>query len=67
MLTKLKKALFKVSGTEPLIVSAATGDGIDPLLDLLVEQLAQGERVSPVALASAEADDEMPAKPWSPL
>jgi GTP-binding protein len=66
-LAKLKKALAKVSGSEPLVVSAATGDGLEPLLDLIVEQLGHGDRVSPVAVASAEEPDEAPAKPWSPL
>ena len=66
-MAKLKKALAKVSGSEPMVVSAATGDGIDALLDMLVERLGKGDLVSPVAQASATADEDAPAKPWSPV
>ena len=57
-LAKLKKTLAKVSGAEPLIVSAATGDGLEPLLDAIVEQLGTEAR---------EAEAQSPEQAWSPL
>ena len=41
-----------------MIVSAATGDGVDPLLDALLELLGQEQ---------VEAEAELPDAPWSPL
>ena len=57
-MTKLARKLAKVSGVEPMVVSAATGDGLDPLLDAILDAVG-GEKES-----EAEALDE---KPWSPL
>ena len=41
-----------------MIVSAATGDGIDALLDALLERLG---------VEQAEAEAELSDAPWSPL
>ena len=57
-LTKVRKALAKVSGVEPLVISAATGDGIDALLDSVTERLG----------SEVQAQEEPEAeKAWSPL
>ena len=55
---KTAKALEKASGAKVFPVSAPLGEGIEPLLDAVIERLG----------AAAEAPD-MPAKekPWSPL
>ena len=58
-LAKLAKRLAKAAGVEPLIVSAATGDGIDSLLDAITERLGGGE--------SAEEKELADSRPWSPL
>ena len=54
---KLARKLAKVSGTEPMIVSAATGEGLDPLLDRIMDVVG-GEK---------ESEDVFDEKPWSPL
>jgi GTPase len=58
-LEKLARKLAKAVGARPHVISAATGDGIEPLLDALIERLGP-EHV---------ADDQGPAEPieWSPL
>ena len=64
ILKTLQKKLAKVSGTTPFILSAATGEGLDAVLDELLE------RVGPIepgeVPAATEADEEAP-KAWSPL
>ena len=57
-LAKICKAVSKAAGNEPLVVSAATGDGIDPLLDSITERLGA------VAEAAEAPETE---KAWSPL
>ena len=64
ILKTLQKKLAKVSGTTPFILSAATGEGLDAVLDELLE------RVGPIepgeVPAASEADEDAP-KAWSPL
>ena len=57
-MAKLAKQLAKVAGVEPMVVSAATGDGLEPLLDAILDKVG-GEKA-----AEIEALDD---KPWSPL
>ena len=57
-MAKLAKKLAKVAGVEPMIVSAATGDGLEPLLNAILDKVG-GEKA-----AEQEALDE---EPWSPL
>lgn len=57
-LAKLAKKLAKVSGVEPMVVSAATGDGLDPLLDAILDK---------VGGAKAAEDENIHETEWSPL
>jgi GTPase len=57
-LTKLRKTVAKFTSQEPLIISAATGDGIETLLDMITERL--GAEVKDTEEPEAE-------KAWSPL
>ena len=57
-LKKIEKKLAKAAGLSPFIVSAATGDGIEPLLDEILDKVV-GEKAS-------ELEDE-PEGSWSPL
>ncbi|HEV2043167.1 MAG TPA: GTPase ObgE [Sphingomicrobium sp.] len=57
-LKKITKKLAKAAGLEPFIVSAATGDGIEPLLNEILDKVV-GEKAS-------ELEDE-PEGEWSPL
>ncbi|MCY7339937.1 MAG: GTPase ObgE [Sphingomonas bacterium] len=57
-MAKLAKKLAMVAGVEPMIVSAATGDGLEPLLNAILDKVG-GEKA-----AELEALDD---KPWSPL
>ena len=56
-MAKLAKKLAKAAGGAPFVVSAATGDGLEPLLDTILDTVG-GEKAS-----EAELLDE----PWSPL
>jgi GTPase len=57
-MAKLAKKLAKVAGVEPHIVSAATGDGLDPLLDAILDEVG----------GTKEAEDEhIHEREWSPL
>ena len=58
-LAKAKKALEKAGASELLTISAATGDGVEGLLDAIIERL--GPETEP-----AEADDAH-ERDWSPL
>jgi GTP-binding protein len=58
-LAKLARKLAKAAGTEPFVVSAATGDGLELLLDAILDRLGEEEEV--------EEDEAIPAKDWSPL
>jgi len=57
-LKKLTAKLAKAAGVGPFVISAATGDGMELLLDALVQRLG-----------SEPVEDEGPAEPieWSPL
>jgi GTP-binding protein len=59
MVEKLRKKLAKASGSEPLVVSAATGDGIEPLLDALFALIGE--------VAVTEAEEAEPVSDWSPV
>ncbi|MEO6247210.1 MAG: GTPase ObgE [Sphingomicrobium sp.] len=58
--TKLHKKLAKASGGEVHIISAATGDGVEPLIEALFDLIGDG------AKAEVEAHGT-PDAPWSPL
>jgi len=58
-LTKVKKALDKASGGDAMPISAPIGQGIERLLDAIVEQLGSGE--------PQPAEVEAGERPWSPL
>ncbi|MEO6360450.1 MAG: GTPase ObgE [Sphingomicrobium sp.] len=55
---KTKRALAKVAGVEPVLICAPTGDGVEALLDQIVEKLG----IAPVAKHEAPVE-----KTWSPL
>ena len=52
-------AIRGVAGGDPLIISAATGDGIDALLDAIVEKLGEDRRT--------EQQEGSGERAWSPL
>ncbi len=57
-MAKLAKKLAKVSGVTPFVVSAATGDGLEPLLDAILAEVG----------GLKEAEDELVHEgEWSPL
>ena len=58
---KIGRALKKAAGAEPQLISAATGDGLETLLDTIIEKLgiAPPERDQPT--------EEPSEKAWSPL
>jgi GTP-binding protein len=55
---KIGRALRKAAGVEPQLISAATGDGLEALLDSIIEKLG---------IAPAEPAEEPAEKAWSPL
>ena len=55
---KIEKKLAKASGTAPFIISAATGAGIEPLLDAILDKVT-GEKASEI--------EEVHEGEWSPL
>jgi GTP-binding protein len=55
---KLRKRIAKVSGAEVMLLSGATGDGLEPVLDKIIEALG------PTPEAAKPAED---AEPWSPI
>ncbi len=57
-MTKLAKKLAKVAGVETFVVSAATGDGLDPLLDAILDRVG-GEK--------AAEQSEVHETEWSPI
>ena len=60
-LAKLAAKLKKASGSVPMIVSAATGDGVEPLLDGIVELLGAAPD------ESRPTDEALEERSWSPL
>jgi GTP-binding protein len=58
MVEKLRKKIAKASGAEVMLLSGATGDGLEPVLDKIIEALG------PVAEAAKASED---AEPWSPI
>ena len=57
-MARLAKKLTKVAGVEPFVVSAATGDGLEPLLDAILDRVG-GEK--------AAEDEHVHETEWSPL
>jgi GTP-binding protein len=57
-LAKLSKKLAKVAGHDPFVISAATGDGLEPLLDAILDA---------VGAEAEERAEQSPEAPWSPL
>jgi len=55
---KAKRALVKAGATDPLAISAATGEGMDALLDALLQRLGSAE---------TEQAEDSPDGAWSPL
>jgi GTP-binding protein len=58
-LAEIKRDMAEASGQTPFPISAPLGEGIEPLLDALIQRLGNEER----AREEATADD----RPWSPL
>jgi len=59
-LAKLKKKLAKAAGTEPLLVSAMSGEGVDAVIEALFDLIGDA--------AKAEAESQPgPEASWSPL
>ena len=56
---KIRRKLAKACGTEPFIISAATGDGVEELLEALFAMIGQS--------AVTEAEEVEPEAAWSPL
>ena len=59
-LAKITKKLAKAAGTEPLLVSAMSGEGVNHVIEALFELIGDA------AKAQIEAEGE-PDVPWSPL
>jgi GTP-binding protein len=58
-LRKAKQSLAKAGAPNPLAISAATGDGVEALLDRIVERLGpEAETIEP---------EDRPDRAWSPL
>jgi len=58
-----RKALKKAGAPEPLLISAATGDGVDTTLDLIIDRLGGGDEATEDAAEDAPESD----KAWTPL
>ncbi len=56
---KLAKKLAKKSGVEVMLLSGASGEGLEPVLDRIIEILGP----APAAVAANDAE----AEPWSPI
>jgi len=59
LVTKLAKKLAKASGAEVMLLSGATTEGLEPVLDQIIEALGP----TPEAVVAASDD----AEPWSPI
>jgi GTP-binding protein len=57
---KLSNAFAKKTGTAPFAISAPIGEGMEPLLDAIVERLGGGE-------GTPQPDDDGDERPWSPV
>jgi GTP-binding protein len=57
-LATLKAAMAEVAGTEPVVISAATGDGVDAVLDGIIDRLGSD---------GSKAVESVPDENWSPL
>ena len=57
--TKAVKALEKASGARVFPISAPLEEGLEPLLDAIIEHLGSAAR--------EERADDAPERPWSPL
>jgi GTP-binding protein len=58
-LQKVAQEVEAASGFKPYPVSAPLGEGLEPLLDKIVEALGEGAR--------QDREDAEPERPWSPL
>ncbi|HUP67523.1 MAG TPA: GTPase ObgE, partial [Sphingomicrobium sp.] len=58
---KVVKALEKASGAKVFAISAPLGEGMEPLLDIVIERLGSPES------EAADSDDEPAGSSWSPL
>jgi GTP-binding protein len=58
-LAKVKKALEKATGGAAIPISAPTGEGIDALVDAIVERLGDAQEM--------DAEEIADERPWSPL
>jgi GTP-binding protein len=58
---KLAKALEKETGARVFPISAPLGEGMEPLLDAVIERLGEAAREAPLETAGAEG------RRWSPL
>ena len=58
-LAKVSRAVEQAAGSEPFAVSAPLGEGIEPLLDAIIQSLAIS--------AGDELDEAVEDRPWSPL
>jgi GTP-binding protein len=59
-LAKVLKALEKTAGVPVFAISAPLGEGIEPLLDTIIERLGQ-------EAVEAPPEEAEPERPWSPL
>jgi predicted GTPase len=58
-LAKARKAMIKAGARDPIVISAAAGDGVDALLDTIIERLGpESETAEP---------EEADGRAWSPL
>lgn len=57
-LAEARAALAEVTDNEPVVVSAATGDGLEPILDAIIDRLGS---------EAGETVEDAPEKDWSPL
>jgi len=58
-----RKALKKAGAPEPILISAATGDSVEELLDRILSELGGGDD----GVADETEDTAEPSKAWSPL
>ena len=58
-LAKLSKALAKAAGSPPFVISAPIGEGMEPMMDAIIEQLGVANPGEP-----GDVEDD---RPWSPL